>query len=49
MLTWSRREEYYKNKKNKKIINIYKMGIEIKTFGNIEAEKHKFHQQKNLF
>ena len=25
------------------------MGKEILKFGNVEAEKHKFHQQKSLF
>ena len=33
--------------KFKKFNTIYKMDKEIITFGNIEAEKYKFHQLKN--
>ena len=33
-------------KKLKTFIIIYKMGNTIITFGNIEVEKHKFHQHK---
>ena len=47
MLTWLRKEEYYKKKDVKKIITIYKMGQESRMFGNIEVEKHKFYQHKN--
>ena len=43
MLIWLRKEEHYKTKK---IIITYNMGKEIIAFGNIEVDKHKFHQHE---
>ena len=48
MLTWPRKEEYYKNKKIKKCVIIYKMCEVITAFGDTEVEKHKFYQHKDL-
>ena len=45
MLIWPRDNK--KKEKKKKSITKYEIGKTIITFGNIEFEKHKFHQYKN--
>ena len=49
LLIWRKKRSIIKTKNYKNNIAIYRMGKEVIRFGNIEVEKHKFHQYKSQF